>query len=124
RLRSARVCAHPPRGRLADTLRMRAALLTGLLLLCAFGAAWAGIDLHVVAPLGIVVSDTAALVVVGDVNGDGVADVAVGLEGDRRTSLVTVDDIVVVGFSGADVMQLGFFGFVLLYLNEPSPPEG
>ena len=44
--------------------------------------AWAGVDLRDTPRAGMATSDTAPLAGVGDVNGDGVEDVVVGLQFD------------------------------------------
>jgi FG-GAP-like repeat len=94
-------------------------MLLGTAACCAV-MALAGGDLHGVAPLGVAGSDSAALAGVGDVNGDGVADVAVGLQDDRRTpDPAGLDEIAVVGFTGADPARPGFGGLVLSHLPEP-----
>ena len=56
-------------------------LVLGILIaLAAAPVARAGVDLHAITPLGRASSDTAALAAAGDVNGDGVPDLAVGMQ--------------------------------------------
>jgi hypothetical protein len=84
--------------------------------------AWAGADLRGIAPAGRAGSDTAALAAVGDVNGDGVQDVGVGLQGDLRTPKVaSLSDIAVVAFGPTtpDPSRPGFSGLVVSHLDEP-----
>jgi hypothetical protein len=85
-------------------------------------AAWAGTDLRAVAPVGIAANDSADLAAAGDVNGDGVQDVAVGLQDDLRTrDPASLDEIAAIGFGGAspDPSLPGFSGIVVTHANEP-----
>jgi hypothetical protein len=94
--------------------------------LVAAPTAWAGTDLRAVAPVGVAANDSAPLAAAGDVNGDGVQDVAVGLEDDLRTrDPASLDEIAVIGFGGAspDPSQPGFSGIVVTHLNEPALPD-
>src|SRR5690349_11842296 len=81
-------------------------------------AAWGGTDLRTVPPVGIAANDSADLAAAGDVNGDGVQDVAVGLEDDLRTrDAASLDEIAVIGFGGApaDPSLPGFSGIVVTH---------
>jgi hypothetical protein len=61
-------------------MRCVAVLAGACLALAGAASAWAGVDLRTVAPGGRVDDDQAALAAVGDVNGDGVPDLAAGPE--------------------------------------------
>ena len=99
-------------------------LLSGCVLFGLLAApAAAGTDLRDATPVGIAGSDSAALAAAGDVNGDGVQDVAVGLQDDVRTrepaSLSEIDgDRLRPGSS--DLSRPGFNGLVVSHLNEPA----
>src|SRR4051794_9742020 len=84
-------------------------LVLGILIaLVAAPAAWAGVDLRTVAPLGRASSDTAALAAAGDLNGDGVPDLAVGMEFNPRGS----GEIAAVAFAP------GFSGLTITHAND------
>ena len=78
-------------------------------------------------PVGFAGSDTAALGAAGDVNGDGVEDVAVGLQDDVRTrDPASLAEIAVIGFGPGppDPSRPGFTGLVISHLNEPAAAAG
>ena len=84
-------------------------LVLGILIaLLAAPAARAGVDLRTVAPLGRASSDTAALAAAGDVNGDGVPDLAVGMAFNPRGA----GEIAAVAFGP------GFSGLTITHAND------
>jgi FG-GAP-like repeat/FG-GAP repeat len=86
-------------------------------------AARADVDLRDVKPVGVAGSDAAELAAAGDVNGDGVQDVAVGLQDDLRTrDPASLSEIAVVGFGRTppDPSRRGFAGLVVSHLAEPA----
>ena len=83
----------------------------------------AGTDLRTANPVGIAGSDSAALAAAGDVNGDGIQDVAIGLQDDIRTrDPASLSEIAVIAFGAGppDPSQPGFSGLVISHLNEPA----
>ncbi len=96
---------------------MRAiAALALLLFLGPAPAALAGVDLKDLPRAGLVGSDSASLAVVGDVNGDGRADVASSLQGDLTDPRPTnLSEVAVVAFGGTppDPTRRGFAGWVV-----------
>src|SRR3954468_19460823 len=106
---------------------MRASLIAlGLsLALLPVPAARAGVDLRALPPAGRTASDTAALAVVGDVNGDGRTDTASGLQDDPRTrDAMTLDEIAVIGFgpSPPAATAAGFSGLVESWATRSARP--
>jgi hypothetical protein len=107
---------------------MRALAVSVLLLLAGPAPpALAGVDLRTIGPLGLAGSDSADLAVVGDVNGDGRADLATSLASDlTNPEFDHTDRAAVVAFGGGppDPTRPGFTGWVVTHAGDPRGEDG
>lgn len=102
---------------------MRTLAVSALLLLAGPApAALAGVDLETFPRAGLAGSDGASLAALGDVNGDGRADVGSSLQADLTDPRATsISEVAVVAFGGTppDPSRPGFAGWVVTHVQEP-----
>jgi hypothetical protein len=98
-------------------MRCVAAVVGACLALAGAAPAWAGVDLRTAAPSGRVDDDQAALAAVGDVNGDGVADLAAGPEFGRPP----LGDVYTIAFGPALPPTTGLR---VTHAEAPVPADG